>query len=164
MCEYLGALTLVLFHKRIPTGLLFRFDALRDLFPASFHPQMSYINKMHARKERRRKGTSTIGQSIITKVDDDDEYVDDNETTFTVRPKLTIDQLLDDSDDDNDQHLGRIDDTRTIATARTTASTKRRQQKSALWIKEANEEDPLDLTEPTAARSIYGMLELMLSC
>ncbi|CAF0826341.1 unnamed protein product [Adineta ricciae] len=135
---------------------IFGFDALRDLFPASFHPQMSYINKMHARKERRRKGTSTIGQSIITKVDDDDEYVDDNETTFTVRPKLTIDQLLDDSDDDNDQHLGRIDDTRTIATARTTASTKRRQQKSALWIKEANEDDPLDLTEPTAARSIYA--------
>ncbi|UJR27399.1 hypothetical protein I4U23_008689 [Adineta vaga] len=135
---------------------IFGFDALRDLFSASFHPQLSYLNKMYVRKERRRKGTSTVGQSVITKVDDEDEYVDDNETTFTVRPKLTIDQLLDDSDDDNDQHLGRIDDTRTIATARTTASTKGRQKKSALWIKETQEDDPIDLTEPTAARSIYA--------
>lgn len=113
---------------------------------------------MHVRKERRRKGTSTVGQSVITKVDDEDEYVDDNETTFTVRPRLTIDQLLDDSDDDNEQHLGRIDDARTMATARTSASTKRRRQQSALWIKEGQGEDPIDLTEPTAARSIYGTL------
>jgi hypothetical protein len=113
---------------------------------------------MRVRKERRRKGTSTVGQSVITKVDDEDEYVDDNETTFTVRPKLTIDQLLDDSDDDNEQHLGPMDDVRTIATARTTASTKRRrQQQSALWIKEGEGDDPIDLTEPSAARSIYGM-------
>lgn len=137
---------------------IFGYESLRDLFPASFHPQLSYINKIHARKERRRKGTSTIGQSVITKIDDEDEYVDDNETTFTVRPKLTIDQLLDDSDnDDNEQHLGRIDDTKTIATARTTASMKNRRQQSALWIKENREDDPIDLTEPTAARSIYGM-------
>jgi enolase len=115
---------------------------------------------MHVRKERRRKGTSTVGKSVITKVDDEDEYVDDNETTFTVRPKLTIDQLLDDSDDDNEQHLGPMDDVRTIATARTTASTKRRRQQSALWIKETHDDDPLDLTEPTAARSIYGMFML----
>ncbi|CAF0825129.1 unnamed protein product [Rotaria sp. Silwood1] len=138
---------------------IFGFDALREFFPASFHAQLSYINKMHVRKERRRKGTSTIGQSVITKVDDEDEYVDDNETTFTVRPKLTIDQLLDDSDDDDDdeQNLGRIDDVRTIATARTTASTKRRrQQQSALWIKESQGDDPIDLTEATAARSIYA--------
>ncbi|CAF4274825.1 unnamed protein product, partial [Rotaria sp. Silwood2] len=135
---------------------IFGFDALRDLFSASFHAQLSYINKMHARKERRRKGTSTIGQSVITKVDNEDEYVDDNETTFTVRPKLTIDQLLDDSDDDDEQNLGRIDDERTIATARTTASTKRRRQQSALWIKESQGDDPIDLTEPTAARSIYA--------
>ncbi|CAF1145441.1 unnamed protein product [Rotaria sordida] len=135
---------------------IFGFDALRDLFPASFHAQLSYINKMHIRKERRRKGTSTIGQSVITKVDDEDEYVDDNETTFTVRPKLTIDQLLDDSDDDNEQNLDRIDDVRTIATTRTTASTKRRRQQSALWIKESQGDDPIDLTEPTAARSIYA--------
>ncbi|CAF4630587.1 unnamed protein product, partial [Rotaria magnacalcarata] len=80
---------------------------------------------------RRRKGTSTIGRSVITKVDGEDEYVDDNETTFTVRPKLTIDQLLDDSDDD-EQNLDGMDDARTMATARTTASTKRRQQKAAL--------------------------------
>jgi hypothetical protein len=114
---------------------------------------------MRVRKERRRKGTSTVGQSVITKVDDEDEYVDDNETTFTVRPKLTIDQLLDDSDDDNEQHLGPMDDVRTIATARTTASTKRRrQQQSALWIKEGEGDDPIDLTEPSAARSIYGMI------
>ena len=134
------------------------FDALRDLFPSTFHAQLSYINKTFARKERRRKGTSTIGQSVITKVDDEDEFVDDNETTFTVRPKLTIDQLLDDSDDDDDdeQHLGRIDDARTIATARTTASMKKRRQQSALWIKEGQGDDPIDLTEPTAARSIYG--------
>ena len=135
---------------------IFGFDALRDLFPATFHAQLSHINKMHARKERRRKGTSTTGQSVITKVDDEDEYVDDNETTFTVRPKLTIDQLLDDSDDDNEQHLGRMDDNRTIATARTTASSKRRKQQSALWIKENHDNDPIDLTEATAARSIYG--------
>ena len=44
--------------------------------------------RFYARKERRRKGTSTIGRSVITKVDDEDEFVDDNETTFTVRPKL----------------------------------------------------------------------------
>lgn len=112
---------------------------------------------MRVRKERRRKGTSTIGQSVITKVNEEDEYVDDNETTFTVRPKLTIDQLLDDSDDDNEQNLGDFDDARTMATARTTASVKRRrQQQSALWIKEGQGEDPIDLTEPTAARSIYG--------
>ncbi|CAF4977116.1 unnamed protein product [Rotaria socialis] len=136
---------------------IFGFDALRDLFPASFHAQLSYINKMHVRKERRRKGTSTIGRSVITKVDGEDEYVDDNETTFTVRPKLTIDQLLDDSDDD-EQNLDGMDDARTMATARTTASTKRRQQKAALWIKEGHgDDDPIDLTEPTAARSIYGM-------
>ncbi|CAF0813121.1 unnamed protein product [Adineta steineri] len=135
---------------------IFGFESLRDLFPASFHPQLSYINKMHVRKERRRKGTSTIGQSVITKVDDEDEYVDDNETTFTVKPKLTIDQLLDDSDDD-EQHLGRIDDDRTIATARTTASTKRRREKqSNLWIKETDDGNPIDLTEPTAARNIYA--------
>jgi hypothetical protein len=137
--------------------VVFSFDALRDLFPSSFHAQLSYINKTYARKERRRKGTSTIGQSVITKVDDEDEFVDDNETTFTVRPKLTIDQLLDDSDDDDEQHLGRIDDTQTIATARTTASMKRRRQQSALWIKETQGDDPIDLTEPKAARSIYGM-------
>jgi len=137
---------------------IFGFDALHDLFPASFHAQLSYINKIHVRKERRRKGTSTIGQSVITKVDDEDEFVDDNETTFTVRPKFTIDQLLDDSDDDdNEQYLGRIDDDRTIATARTTASMKKRRQQSALWIKETHDDDPIDLTEPTAARSIYGM-------
>lgn len=135
---------------------VFSFDTLRDLFPSSFHTQLSYINKTFARKERRRKGTSTIGQSVITKVDDEDEFVDDNETTFTVRPKLTIDQLLDDSDDD-DQNLGRIDDARTIATARTTGSTKRRrQQKAALWIRETHDDDPIDLTEPAAAKSIYG--------
>ncbi len=66
---------------------------------------------------------------------------------------------MDDSDnDDDEQHLGRIEDTRTIATARTTASMKRRrQQQSALWIKETQGDDPIDLTEPTAARSIYGM-------
>ena len=140
-----------------PRTALSRFDVLRDLFPDSFHPQMSYINKMRVRKERRRKGTSTIGQSVITKVDDDDEYVDDNETTYTVRPKLTIDQLLDDSDDDNEQDLGGMDDARSIATARTTASVKRRrQQQSALWIKETHGDDPIDLTEPAAARSIYG--------
>ena len=80
-----------------------RYDTLRDLFPNTFHAQLSYINKIYARKERRRKGTSTIGQSVITKVDNEDEFVDDNETTFTVRPKLTIDQLLDDSDDDDEQ-------------------------------------------------------------
>jgi hypothetical protein len=138
---------------------IFGFDALRDLFSANFHAQLSYINKIHARKERRRKGTSTIGQSIITKVDEEDEFVDDNETTFTVRPKFTIDQLLDDSDDDdnNEQHLGRIDDAHTIATARTTGSMKKRRQQSALWIKETHDDDPIDLTEPTAARSIYGM-------
>ncbi|CAF3322734.1 unnamed protein product [Rotaria socialis] len=135
---------------------IFGFDALRDLFPATFHAQLSYINKMHVRKERRRKGTSTIGRSVITKVDGEDEYVDDNETTFTVRPKLTIDQLLDDSDDD-EQNLDGMDDARTMATARTTASTKRRQQKAALWIKEGHgDDDPIDLTEPTAARSIYA--------
>jgi hypothetical protein len=113
---------------------------------------------MRIRKERRRKGTSTIGQSVITKVNEEDEYVDDNETTFTVRPKLTIDQLLDDSDDDNEQNLGDFDDARTMATARTTASMKRRrqQQQSSLWIKEGDGDDPIDLTEPTAARSIYG--------
>ncbi len=92
--------------------------------------------------------------------DDEDEYVDDNETTFTVKPKLTIDQLLDDSDEENEQHLGRIDDAQTIATARTTASTKRRRQQSALWIKETQGDDPIDLTEPTAARSIYGKLRI----
>jgi hypothetical protein len=112
---------------------------------------------MRQRKERRRKGTSTIGQSVITKVDADDEYVDDNETTFTVRPKLTIDQLLDGSDDENEQYLGSIDDARTIGSTRTTLSMKRRQQKqSALWIKETQDDDPIDLTEPTAARNIYG--------
>jgi hypothetical protein len=142
----------------------FSLDALRDLFSVNFHAQLSYINKMHTRKERRRKGTSTIGQSIITKVDDEDEFVDDNETTFTVKPKLTIDQLLDDSDndDDNEQHLGRIDDVQTIATARTTASMKRRRQQSALWIKETHGDDPIDLTEPTAAKSIYGMFHFLL--
>lgn len=116
---------------------------------------------MHARKERRRKGTSTIGQSIITKVDQEDEYADDNETTFTVRPKLTIDQLLDDSDDD-DQTINRMDDVRTIATARTTLSTKRRRQQAALWIREDQGDDPIDLTEPTAARSIYGMYKILI--
>ena len=110
---------------------------------------------MYARKERRRKGTSTIGQSVITKVDDEDEFVDDNETTFTVRPKLTIDQLLDDSDDDNDGVVD-MDDSRTIGTARTTASMKRRKQQRALWIKETENDDPIDLTEAKAARSIYG--------
>lgn len=134
-----------------------RFDTLRDFFPNTFHVQLSYINKMYARKERRRKGTSTVGQSVITKVDDEeDAFVDDNETTFTVRPKLTIDQLLDDSDDDDEQQLGRIDDARTIATARTTASTKQRRKQAALWIRETQDADPIDLTEPTAARSIYG--------
>lgn len=113
---------------------------------------------MHLRKERRRKGTSTVGQTVITKVDDEDEYVDDNETTFTVRPKLTIDQLLDDSDDDDEQNLDGIDDARTMATARTTLSTKRRRQQGALWIKEGQGDDPIDLTEPAAARSIYGKL------
>lgn len=133
-----------------------RYDTLRDLFPNTFHAQLSYINKIYARKERRRKGTSTIGQSVITKVDNEDEFVDDNETTFTVRPKLTIDQLLDDSDDDDEQRLGGIDDVRTIATARTTASTKRRRKQAALWIRETEDADPIDLTEPTAAKSIYG--------
>jgi hypothetical protein len=33
---------------------------------------------------------------------------------------------------------------------------KRRRQQSALWIKETQGDDPIDLTEPTAARSIYG--------
>ena len=116
---------------------------------------------MRLRKERRRKGTSISGQTVITKVDAEDEYVDDNETTFTVRPKLTIDQLLDDSDEENEQHLGSISDARTIATTRTTASTRRRKQQSALWIKEGGQtDDPIDLTEPTAARSIYGQSSL----
>lgn len=130
---------------------IFGFETLRDLFPSSFHTQLSYINKMYARKERRRKGTSTIGQSVITKIDDEDEFVDDNETTFTVRPKLTIDQLLDDSDAEDD-----MDDSRTIATARTTASMKRRKQQRALWIKETENDDPIDLTEAKAAQSIYA--------
>ena len=129
---------------------------MRGLFPESFHAQLSHIHKMRQRKERRRKGTSTTGQSVITKVDDEDEYVDDNETTFTVRPKLTIDQLLDDSDDDNEQNLDHFDDARTMATARTSVSMKRRRQQAALWIKENEGDDPIDLTEPSAARSIYG--------
>jgi hypothetical protein len=37
---------------------------------------------------------------------------------------------------------------------------KRRRQQSALWIKETQNDDPIDLTEPTAARSIYGMFKL----
>ena len=114
---------------------------------------------MRIRKERRRKGTSTVSQSVITKVDEEDEYVDDNETTFTVRPKLTIDQLLDDSDDED---LEEVDDIRTISTVSTK---RRRQQKSAVWIKETQNDDPIDLTEPKAARSIYGMLnELFFLC
>lgn len=136
---------------------IFGYEVLHDLFPESFQTQLSYINKMRLRKERRRKGTSISGQTVITKVDAEDEFVDDNETTFTVRPKLTIDQLLDDSDDDNEQNLGSIDDVRTIGTARTTASSRRRKQKSALWIKEGGQsDDPIDLTEPTAARNIYA--------
>lgn len=133
--------------------LYFSYENLRDLFPESFQAQLSYIHKMRQRKERRRQGTSTTGQSVITKVDEEDEYVDDNETTFTVRPKLTIDQLLDDSDNDDEQNF---DDARTTNTSRTTLSVKKRRQQQALWIKENAGDDPIDLTEPKAARSIYG--------
>jgi len=81
--------------------------------------------------------------------DDDDEPTTtigdggDNESNFTVKPKMTIDDLLQDSDDEFDDGQS------------TTKSRRSTKSKMSVWIKETNDE-PLDLTEPSAATKIYA--------
>ncbi|CAF1319737.1 unnamed protein product [Didymodactylos carnosus] len=131
-----------------------RYDLLIELFSNSYHSQMTYIHKMKIRSERKKsevndkqsqKSQQTAYSETIA-----DEMNNDNESNFTVKPKMTIDDLLQDSDSDFD------DDNENTKSMRSTATkASRRHKQSSLWIKETNEE-PLDLNEPSAARQIYA--------